>query len=846
MGKGWWSGLGTDLRRSVGYLLSRPLVTLVTVVTAGLGIGAAGVLFSFSLELKGDRYYQGPRDGRAFYLYGGERDRPSARMPIGDFEAYREGLKELGDIYAWRAFQGVAGLDGDVLERDGLERDGGVTAHFIGQGVLGGHFECFNAPTMAHGRPLTVEDDRPGSEPTVVLSHAFWQRRFAADPEIVGRTLRLDGRPFTVVGVTPPNFLGQGISFHLFIPLAHLRSFGARSTADDHSWTDVFAFVHLKPDVSPGDATRQAVLVAAELDRTVPRPDGTARQVKLSDPLYNSNAGFDDSERLLAAVVFLLLTLAVVNIGHLQWASSASRSHQWTVLRALGASRFHVARRLGCESLLWALPAGALALLLTRTVNDRLADQLQITPTGLGAWGADMDYMPVDGSVVTFVVVLTLVVALGTGCLPWILRRRLSLADGLRGRGLTVSRAGQRARQSLVVLQVALSTALLVSAALLSHSLINLLAVDPGFQSDRLAVAAVRAVPDPQAPASRAVLQEAARAAVASLPGVDAATLASEVPGTGNSPRVRFQVPGFDEARVVRTVVGNDFFTTLDIAIETGRDFHQSELAPRTASEPRLADGPPQALRPVIVNRAFVERRLEAGAGDDAVGRTFRLREVYPDAVDAEVRIVGVAQDTLHQGRRPEPEPLVYLPLGDMTGTGVSVVARTATDPRLQLRPMVERLSTLDPKLALVEVDLHRRHVEFDLYLEVILEGLTRLFGLAALILAVSGIYAVLSLSVQARRREMGIRLAVGAAPGDVLRSVLVRSLGLISVGVMAGLAASWWLGRWIESLLYGVGRADPVTWSLVAVVSILAGVAATWGPARRASRTDPLIVLGG
>lgn len=814
-----------DIQRSIRSLARQPLLSLVIIFTLAVGLGAATAMFSFFLESWTDRYYQGPDN--ALIVTAGVRD-AGAEAPRGmamsypDFLTYRRGLEDLGEFTTWAFFGGVASLTADTERSDTAKEDsGGKTLFVLGQAVNGKHFEIFNATRMTHGRGFTTADDQPGSPPVAIIDHTFWQREFDSDPAIVGRTLRFQEKLWTVVGVAPEGFLGNGMSFNLFVPLATYSK--AAAFADDPEARRLRGLVVPAAGVTQAAIEERFHRLAAELNRDFPLAANSTRVIELKGASEGVSFSVGETERMILAAVSLLLALAVINVANLLLVRAAGRRREMAVLAALGASRGRIVRRLLTESLLLALTGGFLGTFLAHWITDALGRQIQITPTGLGGWSADMDYMPIDGTVLLFAFGLSIVVGLAFGLAPifHILRGPLSLA--LKGAGAETLPGGRRGRHALVVAQVAISTALLVGAGLLSHSLFRLQQIDPGYETDQLLIAAVSAEGDE----ARRLFREA-RDTVAALPGVLNATAVSDVPGTGNFRPARLTMPelGDEKPRVATVIVDPAFFDTLQIDVLNGR-----ALSLGDHSEAPVA---------ALVNEAFVKKYWSQNG--DPVGRSFGL-EGSQVAAD-EVRVVGLVRDNRHFTRREAPGPLVYVSTEQFSYPRISIVARVGGSPRGLMAPVRQALQSVDPNLAVIELDLHRRHLEYDLYLEVIFERLARFFGMMGLALAAAGIYSVISCLVSYRRREMGIRLAVGASAGDVVRLVLGGAMLLVGAGVALGLGGSLWLASLIESLLYGISPADPWTFGAVAFVLVAVGLLAAYVPARRAGLVDPLVVL--
>lgn len=830
-----------DLHRSLRSLVRQPMLSLVVVLTLATGFGAATAMFSFLSELIFDKAFHGPDRARTFFLYGGSTETPrQAMMPHPDFEEYRRSVEDVAEVRGWIAWSAVARLEGEG------DAPGGAAVLAFGEAVHAGHFKFFDAP-VALGRGIQSQDEAPGSPPVVVLDERFWQRQFDGDPSVVGRTLRLAGHPFTIIGIGPADFQGQGVAFNLYIPLIHADLFATRPALHDRTVARMRGVLELREGVVRSQVEERLRRVAEGLDREFPLSSGGRREVSIAGVEEGMGDVLGNGEWMLIVAVVLLLVLAVVNVANLMLVRADGRLREMAVFSALGAGRWRLTRRLLMESVYLGLAGGGLGTLLAVGINSSLRSQLQITPVGLGGWAAGTEFMPIDVGVVLFTAVLSVLVGLVFGLVPVARVLGSDLMGALKGGGGGESpRRRASTRHALVVVQVAISTALLVAAGLLSHSLVRLQQVDPGFETEHLLLAALRAVPqereDPAVSrdATRNLYRQA-QETVAALPGVEAVTLVSEAPGSSTARSVTLELPEWpgEQPQVTRVIVGLDFFETLQVEVLRGRTFRRDDRA-----------GGPGV---VIVNEAFVENFWPTIT--DPSGRTLRVARLPLDiaqgsgpsastAGEGLLTVIGLVRDSRQISHKEPATPVVYLPFAQAYRSSMTLMARTDAAPESSLAPVRQALVQVDPDLAVVDLGLHRRHFEFDLFLEVIFARLARLFAFLGLALAATGIYSLLSALVSARRRELGIRMAVGATSRDVVRRVLGESMVFVAAGIVGGLIGSLWLGQFLESLLFGVSTSDPTTF--VAVSAFLAAVAlmASWLPAWRAGRVDPLTVL--
>jgi predicted permease len=824
-----------DLRSALRSLLHRPGLTLAVVLSLALVIGANTTVFSYvSFLLWQDLPVHDP--DRLVQL--------TARLPEGDRQfSYPDyvDLREHGS--------GGRGVLSDLSAQavSSATIDGGAgTVHAWTHLVSGNYFTLLGSRAL-HGRTLVPEDDRPGAEPAIVLSHGFWRRSFGGDPGVVGRTLRVNGTPFTVAGVMPLGFLGASFPGEVYVALAQesrVRTVG-RDTRGDRTYEWLALYGRLRPGVEPAAAEEALGAVAARLHsetpelRIVVQPSG-----KVANP--EVRAFLLPAAWKTMVFVSLLLLLACANVANLLISAMADRIGDLGVRVAVGASRWSLIRGLVAESLLLAAAGGLLGILLaawgTRLIETHLATQ----PAGLGHWSDGWGDLPLDLRVLGFTLLLCLATGFLSGLLPALHASSQAVllpalkgnpqAVTLGGRGRSVSRFGGRfgGREILVVVQVALSASLLAGAGLFARSLGRIYDVDPGFRSEALLLSSVSITDRPgQQGGERRQEYRDLVADIGAIPGVAASTLVWHVPLAGLTRPTPLRLPGdlpdAERLTVTLQVVGTRYFETFGIPRLQGRDFDRRDV---------------ESSPPVAVVSEELARRL--WPGEEAVGRLIRTASGAPGQAERDVQVIGVVGDTRQESLWHPAVPTVYLPFEQSFRRRMTLVARAQGDP-VALLPAVRDVLGQREDVAVIDLMPFSAHVARSLGPQRMNVMTVVIFGGLGLALASLGIASAMSSAVSRRRREIGIRMALGETPGSVLRGVLGRALGLIAVGAVLGLGATLASARLLAGFVLGVETVpEPLVLAAVAMVLFGVGSAASWHPARRAARVNPMVALKG
>jgi putative ABC transport system permease protein len=806
-----------DAWRSLG---ATPLVTTLAVLSLALGIGANTALFSIlnSLLLKPLPVSEPAR----LVLLDGD----SWSNPI--WEEIRARANQIAEGgFAWSSERFDVSSSGETDPVAGIYASGRM-------------FEILGVPAV-RGRTFSAADDvRGGGRDggVAVISHAFWQRRFAGADDAIGRKLSINRRPFTIIGITPRGFFGPdvGRSADVMLPLgAEAIIQGAESALDGRSswWLNIM--LRLKPGQAAVQATEQLRAVQAQIRaatmpsqyRTEDQPNYLREAFTLVPGASGRSTLRSRYEQPLAAmmiVVGLVLLIACANIANLLMARATARRHELGIRLALGASRPRLARQLLAESLMLAVAGAALGLIFAHWGSRALVAQLT---TVTNAVYLDLAF---DWRVLGFTIAAAIGTAVLFGVAPALAVTRVSPNEAMKEQGRGVSgerRAGLR--QGLVVLQVALSLMLVVTAGLFTRSLLSLTTRDTGFDRDAVLVATVGVH---RAPNERVDLYERLRQAAATVPGVAGAAASFTIPVGTAGWNTRIVVPpdstlGPRERMSWINAVSPDWFRTYGIRLSAGRDFDRRDRAgtPRTA----------------VVNQAFARRFLPGGS---PIGR--HVSEQGPSGQGDTYEVVGVVEDAVYRSLRAAMEPTLYQPIAqwDRPGSSIQIGIRSAGAPPLALaRSVAVALGHVEPEAALTFFALSDQ-VKASLTQDRILAALSSFFGGLALLLASLGLYGVTSYSVSRRRTEIGIRMALGADAGAVVRMVMMRVGWLVVIGIALGTAASVWASRFVATLLYGFKPWDPVPFAAAALVLTVVTIAAGWLPARRASRINPTSLL--
>jgi putative ABC transport system permease protein len=803
------NGFVQDLRFGVRMLSRSPGLTAAAILALALGIGANTAIFSVvnAVLLRPLPYPDADRLLSVHQVWVTSPDEHDV-LSTDDVVALREGAA--GVMQAAAYFSPVGGF---------AITGGGEPEQVAGTAVTAELFDVLGT-RPALGRAFLPEDDRPGAEPVVVLSHALWQRRFGGDPKVVGRALTVDSRTHIITGVMPEGFRfprdGVADLWPIFRP--------ERSDSRPPYYIRTVA----RPRPGAGPAEVQGALQSITRQIKERFPDASADWRLATAPLKDELVGNARPALLvLLGAVALVLLIATVNIADLLLARATARRKEMAIRAALGAGRTRLARMLVTESLVLAAAGGLCGVILSLWGTDLL---VRLGPRNLPR----LHEVGIDLRVLLFTAAVTILSGVLSGLAPATRASRPGLAPALNaGARGTADRAGRRPRGLLVVTEFALAVMLLCGAGLLIRSFLRLQQVSPGFDAGGILTASI-SLPQaryPDAAARSAFFREIVERA-GNLPGVRAAAISMALPPdllVMTNPYTvegRPLPPGRNPPALAQLLIGGDYFHALGVPLLRGRAFTEADGA-----------GAPEVM---IINRTMAETLFP---GEDPIGRRIQLGDPDPDS--PWVTIVGVVGDVKYTGLDKAPEPTMYTPYEqNLWWPTMYLLLRSSVDPAGLAQAVRAQVAGLDPLLPMSRVrtmdDLLGQSVAGPRFRTTLLG----IFAATALLLAAVGIYGVLSYIVGLRTQEIGIRMALGARRRDVLALVLGQGMVLAGLGVAFGLVAALALSRVLAGLLFGVSPTDPVTFGAVSLVMAAAALPACCVPAWRATRIDPMVAL--
>ena len=812
--------LRQDVRQAARLLVKHPGFTAVAVLSLALGIGANTAIFSLV---------------NALLLRPMAVARPSEIVSVftSDFSGPRYGASSYPDYLDFRRVDALSGLAAWAPTPVALAA-GSESQRMFAEAVSANYFDVLGVRPVL-GRGFVPEEDA-GPHAVVVLAHGVWQRVFAGDAGIIGRSVTLNGTPFQVIGVAPPEYVGalRGLAMDLWLPLAMQDvARTGRTGLTNRGNRGLFLTGRLEPQVDLAGAQARFDALALELHRAHPQNWTDVQQRGRRITLVSEASGRVFPEvrgpvlgfmALLMTVVGLVLLIACANLANLLLARASARRREIGIRMAVGAGRWALIRQLLTESVLLSLLGGAAGALGAKWMADVLSTFRPPLPVPVV-----LD-LALDLRVLSFALLVSIATGVLFGLAPALTATRTDVVSALKDDGAGTGAGPQRSRlrSALVVGQVSVALLLLVGSGLFVRSLRNAHTIDPGFEPGGLAMASVDLVLGGyKEDAGRAFYVRALEEARA-LPGVVAATFVKDAPlGLGGGRR-RVWIEGYtsrphEDMEVALTSVGPGYFETMHIPLRRGRTF-------------TAGDGPGLPLA-AIVNEAFVRQYWN---GQEAMGRRIRMRGAEAPPIE----IVGVVRDGKYRTLGEEARPFVYLPLLQDYDGEATLIARTHGSPATVAALLQRRLAEVDPRVPVFDVKTMDEHLRFTLLPARLAAAVLGLFGTVALLLAGLGLYGVMSYVVSQRRREVGIRMALGARPTDVVRLVVAQGMRLTICGVVGGLVAALVLTRLVAGFLYGIRPTDP--WTFAAVTAVLAAVAllACLLPARRAAAVDPIVAL--
>ena len=799
-----------DIRFGFRSLIKQPVFTLTAVLSLALGIGATTTVFSLidAVMLRSLPVHHPEQivEISTRTTEGGLH--PDFSYPL--YSALRDSSPEFDGMIAYS--NSSFGLTaGDQTER------------LLGEYVSANYFDVLGArPSLGPG--FAPDDEKPGAPAVAIISYDFWKKRFAGDASVLQRTIALNGHPFSIIGVAPPSFYGlvRGLRTDVWITVpqvAVLEGDVDRMAERKSSWLTLAG--RLKSQF-----TRQQAQTL--MSGHMPAGFEVARGRGNWDVVLTKAAGGNDfvvSElarplTVLFVAVGLILAIACANIAGLLLVRARARNKEIGIRLALGANRWRIIRQLLVESLVLAVAAGSLGLVVAIWSSD-LASHLRTTAGG--ALSLDVS---LNRRVLIFNFAVSVLTVLFFGIVPALKASRVDLVPMLKD---TSSLRSRRRRPSahgiFVVTQIALSLVLLTGAGLFIRSLRNLRSIDKGFMGDNVLAVSLDMELEGFDKNSGANFYARTLESISALPGVQSATLASALPVTAGG--MRLQRPENGTQPAVNEPISIDivriaprFFETIGLPLLRGRDFSAFDTA--------------KARPSIIVNEAMARKFWP---GNDPVGQTFNDgNQTY--------EVVGLARDTKYRNLREAPRMSMYRPLAQFYSSNINLLVRTSTSPNAVIPAVQNQLHSLEPTVAVFNIRTLGEHVDRALYTERMQSLLFSILSVLALGLTAVGIYGVIAFSVVQRTREVGIRMALGAQRRDVLKMILTRGLVFAAWGAALGLVVCYWLSRLVTNQLYGVGAHDPGTMTTVTVLLIGVVLLASYIPARRATKVDPLTAL--
>jgi putative ABC transport system permease protein len=801
-----------DVRYGLRGLLNRPSFAALAIVTLALGIGATTTIFSVIQNVLLDPFpYLNADRVAMIQIHDTSNSRPGGRsgFQTPEFLDYQEQSHVFEEV--------LGGTNEDVLSAT----DEG-TEQFTGGAVTGNTFQFLGVPALV-GRTIIPDDAKPGAPPVFVMAYKLWLSRYNRDPQILGRTFVLNGVPTTLVGIMPPRF--TKLASDLYRPIRLDRG-------DPELSRRYFAFqARLKPGVTLKQAAADIDLIARRLAEVYPQNYPKQFSINVISWVDNVVGQFKTTLYTLAAAVALLLLIACSNVANMLLARAAARQKEMAVRASLGASRSRLVQQLLIESLLLALAGAAVGCVFA---YGGLAALVGLIPDGLIPREA---VIRLNVPVLLFSLAVAIVTGVVFGLVPAMQTAKRDMVEPLKdsSKGGGSGFRGGKLRNTLVIVEVALSLTLLAGAGLLMRSFVMLQNVDLGLNPDKILVARL---PLPRGQYDTAEAKHrffrTLLPRLAALPGVVAATETTTLPPYGGITS-DIEIPGkthADKWESMVQLVSEGYFPTLQLRLIRGR----------LLTAPEVDEG----RRVMVVNQTLVNRFF---GGENPIGQSIKFLEfekLREQSVASPVfEIVGIISDAKNRGIQEPPMPEAFVPY-TLTGAFMrGVLVRTSSAPEALLASVRREIWAVDRNVALTNTGTLSEFLKQFSYAEPRFSlTLLAVFAGVGLLLVAVGVYSVIAYTVSRQTHEIGIRMALGAGRGDVLRMVATMGLRLVALGVVIGLVATFGVTRIVASQIWGVSPHDPLTLTIVVSVMALVAIAACYFPARRATRVDPMIAL--
>lgn len=807
-----------DFQYALRTLLKRPAFTVVAVGSLALGIGVNATIFSWVERILLEPIAGVPASRELFSIKSVAANGDLIDSSYFDFKDFRGQSKTLSDVIAFKRRALYLG-DAPKVERVWSEM------------VTGNFFDMLGVKAIL-GRTFSTEEqaERPGGAPVAVIGENFWRRRFQADPNIVGRVIKLNQNAFTIIGVAPASFPGtiSGLSFDLWVPLMmHSQLTGSWNWLEDRNARPLDILARLRPGVDLERADVEVSAIAKRLEAAYP---GT--NVHIGSRVMAMDESPDGVQRILGKLLKVLLAVGAAvllivcaNVGNLLLARATDRQKEFGIRLSLGATRARLLRQLFTEALVLALAGGALGLLAASWMTRGI--ELLVPST-------DLPIAIVANGFDSLGFAFTLALCLGTtilcGLAPAWQTFHRTAQDVLResGRGLSAGARSRALRGVLVVSELSLALIALIGSGLFIQSFKNAQAANPGFQPEHVLLAGVD-LSQSRYPAEQSItLLRRLRDHLLTVPGIQSASICEDVPlGFSNGSWEQVDVRGYlpragENMKLYRNVISPGYFDTLKIPLLAGRDFNERDDT--------------RAERVAIVNETFVKRYL---AGGPALGHKFR-------GWGLDISIVGVARDSKYWKLSEPARPYFYVPLSQFfsSGMGVGVEARIADRPEAFEAKLRSEIQSVDPNIAISGTAPFVNYMSASYFAQKVGASLLTVLGCISLGLAMLGLYGVMNYSMSQRSHEIGIRMAVGARPSQVLQLVIREGMRLCLIGAVVGVVLASLVMQLAASVLFGVRSNDLATCAGATFILMALALVAIWLPARRASRIDPIEAL--
>ena len=807
-----------DIRYAYRSLIKRPGFVAVAVTTLALGIGANTAIFSLvNTVLLRSLPVDRPEEIVSVAVRGKDDTMQAFSHP--NYVDFRDQNQVLSGLLIYR----FAPLS---MSRSGNNE------RVWGYEVSGNYFDVLGVKAIK-GRTFLPEEDRNKlASPVIVVSYESWQKRFGGDQDLVGKDVLLNNHQFKVIGITPEGFKGTELIYspEIWVPASMMEWIEPGATwLDERSSNNFFGVGRLKPGINPRQAEASLNLLAVQLAKQYPK-DNEGQSIKVVPTgfiLPELRGAVVSFTWILMASVALVLLVTCTNLAGLLLSRATDRRREIAIRLAMGANRVRLIRQLLTESILLSLFGGVGGLLLAFwLVNMLLAFKPPID------FPLAMD-VNIDWRVLVFSLCVSLITGTIFGLAPALQATRPSLLKSLKDNAAQGGASRTRLRSGLVVAQIALSLVVLIGAGLVVRTLQQLQTMNPGFNTQNALMMSfdlgLQGYDKPRAQQFYRQLTER----VQSIPGVKSAAITSFIPLSLNYNSRMIFVEGQPAERganvptAMTSNVGPRYFETMATPIFEGREFNDQDT--------------PKTEPVAVVNETFVKRMMSfAKSNADAINRRFSFNGLEGPFI----RIVGVAANGKYWNIAEDPRPFVWTPLSQDYSSSGTLMVRTQGMPEPMFASVRHEVQALDPNLALFDVKTFNEHMRLSLFPARIAATVLGVFGLVALLLSAIGIYGITSYAVAQRTREIGIRMALGAQLGDVLKLVLNHGVRLIIIGVVIGLIGAYVVTRAITSVLYGVSATDPVTFVAVSFLLVVIALLACYVPARRATKVDPLIAL--